>query len=85
MLRQSRQNTSLTSSRSVSVLPSPDVKHQELTATTSVVKHVPAWMPGAGWKRKAVKWRTLMQEAKNRPYDMLQEQIVRFCSPMLVR
>jgi hypothetical protein len=42
----------------------------------SLVKHVPEWMPGAGFKTKAKKWRKLSQAMINVPYDMVKEKFV---------
>ncbi|SRR6266446_2894390 len=40
------------------------------------VKYVPEWMPGAGFKMKAKKWRKLSQAMINVPYDMVKEKFV---------
>jgi len=42
----------------------------------SLVKHVPEWMPGAGFKTKAKEWRKLSQAMINVPYDMVKEKFV---------
>jgi hypothetical protein len=41
-----------------------------------VVKHVPAWMPGAGFKRKAREWRKLSRELIERPFAMVKRKMV---------
>jgi hypothetical protein len=41
-----------------------------------LVKHVPEWMPGAGFKRKAKEWRKLSQAMINVPYEMVKEKFV---------
>lgn len=38
------------------------------------LKHVPEWMPGAGFKTKAKEWRKLSQAMINVPYDMVKEK-----------
>ena len=42
----------------------------------SLVKHVPEWMPGAGFKTKAKEWRKLSQAMINVPFDMVKEKFV---------
>ncbi|KAF8884181.1 cytochrome P450 [Infundibulicybe gibba] len=41
-----------------------------------MLKHVPAWMPGAGFQRKAARWRSLNHELINKPWEAVQEIIV---------
>lgn len=41
-----------------------------------LVKYVPEWMPGAGFKAKAKEWRKLSQAMINVPYDMVKEKFV---------
>ena len=41
-----------------------------------LVKHVPEWMPGAGFKKKAKEWRKLSQAMINVPYEMVKEKFV---------
>ncbi|KAF8960130.1 cytochrome P450 [Flammula alnicola] len=36
-----------------------------------ILKYVPEWMPGAGFKRKARRWRYLQEQMLNKPYDAL--------------
>jgi hypothetical protein len=43
---------------------------------SSLVKYVPEWMPGAGFKTKAKEWRKLSQAMINVPYDMVKEKFV---------
>jgi hypothetical protein len=45
---------------------------------TSVVKYVPSWMPGAGFKKTAEAFRETAHELINKPYNMVKEQMVRF-------
>ncbi|KAF9494670.1 cytochrome P450 [Pleurotus eryngii] len=40
-----------------------------------LLKHVPAWMPGAEFKRNARKWRTLATQMLNRPFEMVKERM----------
>jgi hypothetical protein len=42
----------------------------------SLVKYVPEWMPGAGFKAKAKEWRKLSQAMINVPYNMVKEKFV---------
>ncbi|TFY68455.1 hypothetical protein EVJ58_g999 [Rhodofomes roseus] len=39
------------------------------------LKHMPAWMPGAGWKRAALRARKLVWEGHHLPYRMAREAI----------
>ncbi|KAF9044301.1 cytochrome P450 [Panaeolus papilionaceus] len=39
------------------------------------LKYVPAWFPGAGFKRKAARWRQINQEVSVRPFEMVKEQL----------
>ena len=43
-----------------------------------LVRHLPTWFPGAGFKRKAVQWRAKMEEFVDKPYEMVQERMVSF-------
>ena len=45
--------------------------HQTISENsyTIQVKHVPSWMPGAGFKRKAKEWRDLLPDAIDKPFD----------------
>lgn len=38
------------------------------------LKHVPEWMPGAGFKKKAKEWRKLSEAMINVPYDMVKDK-----------
>lgn len=49
-------------------------------ADADAVQHLPAWFPGAGFKRKAAEWRAKMEEFVDRPYEIVKERMVR---PML--
>ena len=41
------------------------------------MKHVPAWVPGAGFKRKAREWRALSLAMLERPFEMVRRNMVR--------
>lgn len=45
--------------------------------TTSLVKYMPAWLPGMEWKRAGLRARSLIDEAKTRPYVMARDAVVR--------
>ena len=45
-----------------------------------LVKHVPEWFPGAGFKKKAREWRKLSEAMINEPYEMVKEKVVRILS-----
>ena len=36
----------------------------------NLVRHIPAWFPGAGFKRKALKWRESVKEMVDEPFDV---------------
>ena len=40
------------------------------------MKHIPAWFPGAGWKRKANTWRELGEYFAHMPWVTVREQLV---------
>ncbi|KAF8876756.1 cytochrome P450 [Infundibulicybe gibba] len=42
-----------------------------------VLKHVPEWMPGAGFKRKAKEWAQNMKELREAPFDLFKEGMAR--------
>ncbi|KAF8880679.1 cytochrome P450 [Infundibulicybe gibba] len=46
-----------------------------------ILKYVPAWMPGAGFKRKAAHWRSLIHKMADKPWDAVQENIRRGGAP----
>ncbi|KAH9937078.1 cytochrome P450 [Fomitopsis serialis] len=41
-----------------------------------LLRHVPTWMPGAAFKRKALEWRKLNRAMLNEPYEMVKERTV---------
>lgn len=40
-----------------------------LVDTIPILKYVPAWVPGAGFKRQAAKWKKLVREMIDNPFD----------------
>ncbi|KAG6810412.1 hypothetical protein H0H92_011973 [Tricholoma furcatifolium] len=40
-----------------------------------LLKHVPTWMPGANFKRQALKWRKFALEMLNQPFDMVKNRL----------
>ena len=49
-----------------------------LVDTIPLLKHVPAWMPGAGFQRKAREWRKLARDMVELPYQAAKKHIVSF-------
>ncbi|ETW79565.1 cytochrome P450 monooxygenase 37 [Heterobasidion irregulare TC 32-1] len=45
-----------------------------LVDTFPILKYVPEWMPGAGFKKIAREWRILQEAVVNRPFDMVRDQ-----------
>jgi len=41
-----------------------------------LLKHVPSWMPGAGFKRKAAYWAKINEEMCEKPYLYVKDQLV---------
>lgn len=41
-----------------------------------ILRYVPAWMPGAGFKRKAQEWRALAMRTVHQPFNAGKQQIV---------
>jgi hypothetical protein len=41
-----------------------------------VLKYVPSWFPGAGFKRKAARWRASIREMLERPYRRVKRELV---------
>jgi hypothetical protein len=41
-----------------------------------VLKYVPSWFPGAGFKRKAARWRASFHEMLERPYRRVKGELV---------
>jgi len=41
-----------------------------------ILKHVPSWMPGAGFKRKAAYWARINEEMYDKPFLHVKDQLV---------
>ena len=41
-----------------------------------ILKYVPSWVPGAGFKRKAAYWREITNAMAEKPFRHVQEQLV---------
>jgi len=41
-----------------------------------VVKHVPEWVPGAGFQRQAREWKAVMDKVTDVPYNFVKSQMV---------
>ncbi|KZP06197.1 cytochrome P450 [Athelia psychrophila] len=46
-----------------------------LVDTLPILKHVPSWFPGAGFKRKAKEWKRYADEVLEAPYKALKEEM----------
>lgn len=42
----------------------------------TAVKYIPAWFPGAGFKRQAIEWRKIIETSIDMPADDLNKAIV---------
>lgn len=49
-----------------------------------VVSYVPSWFPGAKFKRLAQHWSSLLPALKDRPFDRVKRELVRFTDPFAV-
>jgi len=49
-----------------------------------ILKYVPSWMPGAGFKRKAKEWHQLQERFRNEPYDFTVRKMVSLGVPLIV-
>ena len=81
-MRRTRAGTparcSSTSSRSVSCPAVPSLTQlRPLTGRTIQVKHIPTWMPGAGFKRTALQARTYLDAWRVGGVKMVREAMVR--------
>jgi hypothetical protein len=47
-----------------------------------IVKHIPTWMPGAGFKRHALRTRIKVRTMHDTPYEMVQTAMVSHGSPI---
>jgi len=43
----------------------------------SLVRHIPEWFPGAGWKKTAKEWSETVTEVSNRPHNHVKQQLVK--------
>ena len=41
-----------------------------------ILKHVPSWFPGAGFQKKAARWREATNAMAEKPFRYVQEQLV---------
>ena len=41
-----------------------------------VVRYLPTWFPGAGFKRSAIKWKAKLEDFVNKPYDFTKKNMV---------
>ncbi|TFK48003.1 cytochrome P450 [Heliocybe sulcata] len=41
------------------------------------LKHVPSWLPGAEFQRKALQWKALMQDMHNKPFEVVKNAMQR--------
>ncbi|KAL4079442.1 cytochrome P450 [Scleroderma citrinum] len=46
-----------------------------LVDSIPILKYVPEWVPGAGFKRKAREWRVVIDEQLDRPYQFVKNQM----------
>jgi hypothetical protein len=42
-----------------------------------ILKYVPSWFPGAGFQKKAARWRKTINTMAEKPFHHMQEQLVR--------
>ena len=47
-----------------------------LSYTSTQVRYIPDWMPGATFKVKAAQWRDALMQLVNTPFDMVRDQMV---------
>jgi hypothetical protein len=41
------------------------------------LKYIPTWVPGMAFKRNAIKWKAQMEEFVDKPFQLVQDNIVR--------
>src|SRR6266702_836897 len=51
--------------------------NEPLLTESRLVKHIPTWMPGAGFKRHALRTRVKVRTMHDAPYEMVQKTVVR--------
>jgi len=49
------------------------------------LKHVPSWLPGAGFKRKAADWDTVNKDVIEKPFLHVKDQLVSWSRIRLLR
>lgn len=49
------------------------------------VRHIPEWLPGAGFQRKAREWRKTTIDLRDEPYKYISQQLVRSTDGFLCR
>ncbi|KAJ5111438.1 hypothetical protein N7532_001973 [Penicillium argentinense] len=42
-----------------------------------ILKYVPAWLPGTGFKRKATEWKSNLEDVAKKPYDFVKKRMER--------
>jgi hypothetical protein len=42
-----------------------------------IMKYIPSWFPGAGWKRKAAFYKRLNERVSREPYEIVKENLVK--------
>ena len=42
-----------------------------------ILKYVPSWFPGAGFQKKAARWRECINDMAEKPFRHVQEQLVK--------
>lgn len=42
------------------------------------VTRVPTWIPGAGWKRRVLRWRIDYEEMRDVPFELAKQQMVSY-------
>jgi hypothetical protein len=52
------------------------VIHQNEISESFTVKHLPAWFPGAGFKRTAARWAQTLTEMTEGPHQYVKQQMV---------
>ncbi|KAF7760416.1 hypothetical protein Agabi119p4_11092 [Agaricus bisporus var. burnettii] len=46
-----------------------------LVETFPVMRHIPSWLPGVGWKRRALYWRDVNREVRLKPFNLIRGQV----------
>jgi hypothetical protein len=48
------------------------------TTNICLVRHIPAWVPGAWWSKHGRAWRFAIHDILNIPFDQVRKQMVSF-------